>query len=97
MSTEDSSHPPAGVERLSESLADREAGELFQSDLVEARHVAALDPRFASLVEGLQAPSLGARLAAVDGFFKAFDPVELAALDLPPHLSELRAIFLGSG
>lgn len=86
----------AAMENLADSLADRDGGELFRGDLKEARLLAAADPRFAELVSGLDTSSLGKRMAAVNRFFKGFDPVELASLELPVHLGQLRAIFLSS-
>ncbi len=86
----------AEMENLADSLADRDGGELFQSDLGEARALAGTDPRFAQLVVGLEAQGLGERLAAVNRFFKSFEPVELASLQLPTHLSQLRSIYLDS-
>ncbi len=86
----------AELEKLSDTLADRDGGELFQRDLEEARALARHDARFAPLAEGLAHRSLGGRLAAVDAFFKSLDPGELATLPLPPHLAQLRAIFLRS-
>ncbi len=50
-------------------------------------------PRFESLAIGLQAETLGARLDAINQFFDQIPPVELAALVLPPNLSQLRAIY----
>lgn len=86
----------ASMEKLSETLSDRDAGTLFQADLAEARALAERDPRFRPLVQGLESPTLGGRLAAVNRFFKSFDPTELAALELPMHLSQLRTIYLTS-
>ncbi|MFQ5744507.1 MAG: hypothetical protein ACE5HV_13090 [Acidobacteriota bacterium] len=84
------------LDRLSDTLRDRPAGDLFRSDLEEARMLAQRDPRFAVLVEGLQAASLGGRLAAITCFFDRFSPQELATLSLPPHLSQLRSIYVSS-
>lgn len=86
----------ASLEKLSETLSDRDAGSLFQADLEEARALAREDRRFRPLARGLESPNLGERLAAVNRFFKGFDPTELAALELPMHLSQLRAIYLSS-
>lgn len=85
-----------GLERLSDTLADRPGGELFQADLEEARALAGTDPRFEQLVEGLEAETLGERLGAVTEFFDRFPARELASLDLPPHLSQLRFIYLSA-
>ena len=60
------------------------------------RLLAETDARFERLVEGLSASSLGERLGAVNRFFDNFGPVELATLELPSHLGQLRAIYLGS-
>lgn len=84
------------LERLSETLSERPAGDLFAADLEEARAVARHDPRFQELVEGLESRSLGDRLEAVTRFFEAFPPAELANLELPPHLNQLRLIYLSS-
>jgi hypothetical protein len=84
------------LEKLSDTLSDRDGGELFQRDLAEARDLAALDQRFAPLVEGLSATSLGERMAAVNAFFESFPATELATLQLPMHLSQLRQIYLSS-
>jgi len=86
----------ADLEPLVETLRDRDAGELFQRDLEEARTLAAVDPRFRELVAGLEQPSLGARMRAVDAFFAGLDPAELVSLPLPPCLAQLRAIYLSS-
>jgi hypothetical protein len=86
----------ADMEKLSETLSDRDGGELFKKDLEEARLLAETDARFERLVEGLSASSLGERLGAVNRFFDNFGPVELATLELPSHLGQLRAIYLGS-
>jgi len=84
------------LDRLSDTLADRPAGELFAADLEEARRLASQDPRFEELVEGLQAETLGERMAAVNDFFDRVPDVELTAMDLPPHLGQLRFIYLSS-
>ncbi len=84
------------LEKLSETLADRDGGELFQRDLEEARRLAQQDARFAVLAEGLAAESLGERMAAVNRFFDSIAPTELAALQLPTHLGQLRQIYLSS-
>ena len=86
----------AGLEKLSETLADRDGGELFQRDLEEARVLAQDDPRFAVLAQGLAAASLGERMAAVNRFFDSIAPTELATLQLPTHLAQLRQIYLSS-
>ena len=85
-----------GLEKLSDTLRDRPAGELFLADLQEARTMAQHDPRFASLVAGLEAESLGERLDAINRFFDLIPPEELASLTLPPNLSQLRYIYLSS-
>ncbi len=84
------------LERLTETMSDRSAGEWFQADLEEARVLAQNDPRFASLAIGLQSETLGERLDAINQFFEQIPAVELAALVLPPNLSQLRAIYLSS-
>ncbi|NKB90147.1 MAG: hypothetical protein GKS06_18225 [Acidobacteria bacterium] len=84
------------LEKLSETLADRDGGELFQRDLEEARQLAASDARFEPLVEGLAAETLGERMAAVNRFFESVPATELATLQLPMNLSQLRQIFLSS-
>lgn len=86
----------AQMEKLSETLSDRDAGTLFQADLREAQTLAERDPRFRPLAKGLAAPTLGERLAAVNRFFRSFDAAELATLELPMHLSQLRSIHLSS-
>lgn len=85
-----------GLDRLSDTLSDRPGGELFTADLEEARRLAQQDPRFEELVEGLEAETLGDRMAAVNDFFDRVPDVELAAMELPPHLSQLRFIYLSS-
>lgn len=84
------------MERLSETLSDRDAGDLFSADLEEASALAEADERYRPLVEGLRSDSLGERLRAIDRFFESFDPVELSHLDLPQNLSQLRFIYLRS-
>lgn len=84
------------MEKLSDTLRDRPAGELFVADLEEARAMAPHDPRFESLVQGLEAQSLGERLDAINRFFDQLPPEELAALTLPPNLGQLRSIYLSS-
>ena len=84
------------MEKLSETLSDRDGGELFAEELAEARLLADSDSRFEQLVEGLSAPSLGERLGAVNCFFDNFDKVELKTVELPTHLGQLRAIYLSS-
>lgn len=86
----------AELEKLSDTLGDRAGGALFQRDLEEAREMAKTDRRFETLVNGLEAESLGDRMAAVNRFFRSIGRVELAALQLPQHLGQLRAIFLRS-
>jgi len=86
----------AGLEKLSETLADRDGGKLFQRDLEEARMLAQQDPRFVTLAEELAAASLGERMAAVNRFFGSIAPDELAALQLPTNLAQLRQIYLSS-
>ena len=89
-------HTLQKLERLTETRSDRSAGEWFQADLEEARVLAQNDPRFASLAIGLQSETLGNRLDAINQFFDQIPAVELAALVLPPNLSQLRAIYLSS-
>lgn len=84
------------MERLTETMDDRSAGKWFQADLDEARTMAQGDPRFASLAIGLQSETLGGRLDAINQFFAQIPAVELAALILPPNLSQLRTIYLSS-
>ena len=86
----------ASMERLSESLSDRDGGTFFQKDLAEATELATRDPRFEELVDGLTSPTLGGRLAAINDFFSRFDPDELSGMSLPPHLGQLRTIHLMS-
>ena len=86
----------ADMEPLAETLADRDGGELFATDLQEAQRLAAVDPRFETLAAGLSAPSLGERMRAIDRFFASMPPAELATLALPPHLAQLRQIYLTS-
>lgn len=85
-----------GMEPLADTLADRDAGELFSRDLEEARALAAMDPRFEPLVRGLAEPALGARMRAIDRFFASVPAAELATLPLPPSLAQLRQIYLSS-
>ena len=80
----------------SSGLDDVEGGQLFDSDLTEARLKALQDPRFQPLVVGLQERSLGRRMEAVTRFFASIDPVELSTMELPQHLSQLRSIYLMS-
>ncbi|MCH7824723.1 MAG: hypothetical protein IH849_07970 [Acidobacteria bacterium] len=84
------------MERLSETMGDRPAGKWFQADLEEARAMAESDPRFASLAAGLESATLGGRLDAINRFFAQIPELELAALILPPNLSQLRTIYLSS-
>lgn len=84
------------MEHLTETLRDRPAGDLFRADLEEARAMAESDPRFESLVRGLESETLGERLAAINRFFDGIPVVELSGLTLPPHLDQLRQIYLSS-
>lgn len=84
------------MESLAETLRDRPAGDLFRADLEEARAMAQHDDRFASLAAGLECETLGGRLDAINRFFDQIPAVELAALMLPPNLSQLRHIYLSS-
>jgi hypothetical protein len=84
------------MERLAETLRDRPAGDWFRADLEEARALAANDPRYIELAEGLAAETLGARLDAINAFFEGISPAELAGMTLPPNLSQLRFIYLSS-
>ena len=84
------------MEDLADTLHDRPAGDLFRADLEEARLMGQHDPRFAMLVAGLEAETLGGRLDAIDRFFAAIPATELAVLALPPNLSQLRSIYLSS-
>lgn len=84
------------MDRLADTLRDRPAGDWFRADLEEARAMAEHDPRFEELAAGLEADTLGGRLAAIDAFFDRIPNVELAGLTLPPNLSQLRFIYLSS-
>ena len=84
------------LDRLADSMRDRPAGDWFRADLEEARALAQHDPRFKALATGLECDTLGARLNAINRFFKQIPAVELAALTLPPNLSQLRSIYLSS-
>ena len=84
------------MESLGETLSDRPAGDLFRADLEEARALAQHDKRFRNLARGLEAETLGERLQAINAFFDQIPPIELATLTLPPHLSQLRFIYLSS-
>lgn len=84
------------LDGLADTLDDRPAGDWFRADLEEARALAEHDPRFKELAAGLEAETLGGRLAAINGFFDRIPNVELAGLTLPPNLSQLRAIYLSS-
>ncbi len=84
------------MEKLSETMGDRPAGEWFQADLAEARAMAETDPRFALLAAGLASETLGGRLDAINEFFDQIPALELASLILPPNLSQLRTIYLSS-
>ena len=53
-------------------LEDIPAGEYFSADLEEARALAQQDPRFLHLVEGLQAATMGERVAAISACFDQF-------------------------
>jgi hypothetical protein len=77
-------------------LEDLPAGEYFAADLEEARALAEHEPRFERLVEGLQAATMGERVAAITACFDQFSTAEIANLTLPPHLSQLREIYLSS-
>ena len=81
---------------LVDALDRREAGELFRQDLEEARELARTDARFAKLARALEGVSLGDRMRAIDAFFADLDDDELASLDLPPHLGQLRSVYLRS-
>lgn len=81
---------------LPDDISAQPAGEMFTADLEEAEEMAKHDARFEQLVEGLRAESVGKRLAAIDAFFAQFSPPELASLELPPNLSQLRFIHLSS-
>ncbi len=83
-------------DRLADAMRDRPAGDWFRADLEEARSMAQHDPRFKALAAGLECDTLGGRLDAIDMFFKRIEAMELAALVLPPNLSQLRSIFLSS-
>lgn len=99
MSTEDADDKLSRLadrEKLPDALADRDGGELFRGDLQEAQELAERDPRFRELARGLEADSLGERLGAISAFFKEIDADELRQMELPPHLSQLRTIFLMS-
>ena len=85
--------------REDEDLADIEdlpAGAYFAADLDEARALARHEPRFERLVEGLQAATMGERMAAITACFDQFSTAEIANLTLPPNLSQLRQIYLSS-
>ncbi len=84
------------MERLTETMDDRPAGKWFQADLEEAHVMAESDPRFASLAAGLGSETLGGRLDAINRFFDQIPALELAAMILPPNLSQLRTIYLSS-
>ena len=86
---------PADLESL-EEFEDLPAGDYFAADLGEAKALAQIEPRFGVLVEGLQAPTMGERMAAITACFDQFSPAEIANLTLPPHLSQLREIYLSS-
>lgn len=77
-------------------LDGREAGDLFRRDLEEARVLARSDDRFDELARALAVTSLAGRMRAIDGFFESFDRSELAGLDLPPCLGQLRSVYLRS-
>ncbi len=84
------------LDSLTDTLRDRPAGDLFGADLAEARTMAQHDRRFEQLASGLEATTLGERLHAINTFFDQLPAVELATLTLPPHLSQLRFIYLSS-
>ena len=89
----------AGVEGTEDELAELEdipAGEYFAADLEEARALALHEPRFERLVDGLQASTMGGRVAAITACFDQFSAAEIANLTLPPHLAQLRQIYLSS-
>jgi len=77
-------------------LEDLPAGEYFVADLEEARALAQHEPRFERLVEGLQAATMGERVAAITACFDQFSAAEIANLTLPPNLSQLRQIYMSS-
>jgi hypothetical protein len=79
-----------------QDLEDLPAGEYFAADLEEARALAQHEPRFECLVDGLQAATMGERVAAITACFDQFSAAEIANLTLPPHLSQLREIYLSS-
>ena len=70
------------LERLTETMSDRSAGEWFQADLEEARVLAQNDPRFASLAIGLQSETLGDRLDAINQFFEQIYAVSFCTLEI---------------
>ena len=70
------------LERLTETMSDRSAGEWFQADLEEARILAQNDPRFESLAIGLQSETLGDRLDAINQFF---DQIPVSYTHLRAH------------
>jgi len=77
-------------------LEDLPAGEYFVADLEEARALAQHEPRFERLVEGLQAATMGERVAAITACFDQFSAAEIENLTLPPNLSQLRQIYMSS-
>ena len=86
---------------MSDDLIDEPAGDtveddLFRADLAEARELALTDARFEPLVKGLETSSLEQRMRAVDSLFAEFDRDELARIELPPCLGQLRMVFLRS-
>ena len=54
------------------------------------------EPDGTSLAAGLESETLGGRLDAINRFFDQIPTLELAALILPPNLSQLRTIYLSS-
>jgi hypothetical protein len=77
-------------------LENLPAGEYFAADLEEARALAQHEPRLECLVEGLQAATMGERVATITACFDQFSAAEIANLTLPPHLNQLREIYLSS-
>jgi len=89
-------HEPLLDDDAPGELEDLPAGKYFGADLEEARALAQHEPRFERLVEGLQTATMGERVAAITAFFDQFSAAEIANLTLPPHLSQLRLIYLSS-
>jgi len=96
----ESEDPEELRERLLEDdpaeLEDLPAGEYFVADLEEARALARRDARFLHLVEGLQAATMGERVAAITACFDQFSAAEITNLTLPANLNQLRLIYLSS-